>query len=230
MPQDNLAAYKQAAAEAAAALVEDGMLIGLGTGTTAAFVIEVLGKRVEQGLRIRGIPTSERSAEQARNAGIPLTDFASRTRLDLTIDGADEVEIGSLNLIKGRGGALLREKIVASLSRQLVVIVDETKLVKHLGAGVLPIEVVPFGWQATLGTLSEVLRTEIALRKNSAGQPFVTDNGHYIVECVWPQTFTPTQLQAALDGMTGVVDHGLFLNMAAEVFVGGPRGVARLKR
>src|SRR6516162_7437496 len=141
---------KRAAAEAAVAMVKDGMLVGLGTGSTAWFAIEALIRRVQGGLRIRAIPTSERSAVQARAGGIPLTSFAEHRRLDITIDGADEIELGSLNLIKGLGGALLREKIVAAASAQLVIVADAQKLVERLGDRVpVPLEIVPFGWQTT---------------------------------------------------------------------------------
>src|SRR5258705_13768603 len=148
---------KRAAAEAAVELVQDGMVVGLGTGSTAAFAIEALARRHRQGLRFLGIPTSEPTAAHARAAGIPLTSFAEHRRIDLTIDGADEVERGTLNLIKGLGGALLREKIVAAASARMIVIVDELKVVARLGARVpLPVEVVRFGWQTVLDRLSGV--------------------------------------------------------------------------
>src|SRR5258708_39107083 len=148
---------KRAAAESAVTLVEDGMVVGLGTGSTAAFAVEAIGKRVQAGLRILGIPTSRRTAEQARILGIPLAALTENRRVDLTIDGADEVEMGSLDLIKGRGGALLREKIVASVSGRLIIIVDESKLVERLGShDAIPVEVIPFGWQATDRRLKEL--------------------------------------------------------------------------
>jgi ribose 5-phosphate isomerase A len=152
--QDHL---KRLAAAAAVAEVEDGMVLGLGSGSTAAFAVEALAARVAQGLDIVAIPTSERTATQARRLGIGLSSFAEHRRLDMTIDGADEVEIGTLNLIKGRGGALLREKIVASASDRMVVIVDEGKLVDRLGQHVrVPVEIVPFGWQVTLDRLADL--------------------------------------------------------------------------
>src|ERR1051326_6769918 len=145
---------KRAATEAAVALVQDGMVVGLGTGSTAAFAVEALGRRPQQGLRVVGIPTSERTAAQARKAGIPLSSFAEHQQIDLTIDGADEVERGTLNLIKGLGGALLREKIVASASRQLAIIVDGAKLVDRLGAHApVPVEVVAFGLEVARAAL-----------------------------------------------------------------------------
>ena len=167
-------AQKRAAAEAAAALVEDGMAVGLGTGSTAYFAIEALIRRIRQGLRIVGIPTSERSATQAREGGIPLTSFAEHRRLDITIDGADEIAVGSLNLIKGLGGALLREKIVAAASDRLVIVADARKLVERLGGTArLPVEVVPFGWQTTAERLARlggkaVLREEATRPRPSA--------------------------------------------------------------
>ena len=174
---------KREAAEAAAALVQDGMLVGLGTGSTARFAIDALIRRVRAGLRIRAIPTSERSAAQAREGGIPLTSFTEHRRLDLTIDGADEIEIGSLNLIKGAGGALLREKIVAAASEHLVIVADGRKLVERLGATVpVPVEVVPFGWETTADRLRR-LGTDPQPRRDAAGQLFCTDGGHRILDC-----------------------------------------------
>src|SRR5579864_1099770 len=146
---ENSNRWKQAAAESAAAQVSDGMIVGLGSGSTAALAVQALGRRVREGLRITGIPTSERTAALARTLEIPLTTLEEHSRIDVTIDGADEVEAGSLNLIKGHGGALLREKIVAEASERLVIIVDQTKIVDRLGAREsVPVEVVPFGWQA----------------------------------------------------------------------------------
>ena len=152
--------YKKEAAQAAAQLVQNGMIVGLGTGTTAAYLVSELGRRVaEEGLRFTGVPTSERTAEQARSLGIPLATLADIKEIDLTIDGADEVQLGTLALIKGHGGALLREKIVASASKRMAVIADETKLVKRLGGTLaVPVEVVPFGWEATARKLRALER------------------------------------------------------------------------
>src|SRR5204863_10106607 len=162
-------ALKRAAAEAAVELVEDGMVVGLGTGSTAAFAVEALARRHRQGLHFVGIPTSERTAAQARAAGIPLTSFAQHRQIDLTIDGADEVERGTLNLIKGLGGALLREKIVASASRRLAIVVDGAKLVDRLGTHApVPIEVVAFGLEPTQASL-EALGASARLRLSPAG-------------------------------------------------------------
>src|SRR5215468_3870642 len=151
---DDRSRLKRAAAEAAVQLVEDGMVVGLGTGSTAAFAVEALARRHREGLRFLGIPTSERTAAEAAAANIPLTSFAAHRQIDLTIDGADEVERGTLNLVKGMGGALLREKIVAAASRSLVIIVDGSKLVDRLGAGTpVPVEAVAFGLEATQASL-----------------------------------------------------------------------------
>src|SRR5262245_63740814 len=167
-------ALKRAAAEAAVQLVENNMVVGLGSGSTAAFAVEALARRHRQGLRFVGIPTSERTAAQAKAAGIPLTSFSQHRQIDLTIDGADEVERGTLNLIKGLGGALLREKIVAAASRRLAIVVDRAKVVDRLGTHVLvPVAVVPFGLEATQESL-EVLGASARLRMAPSGQAFVT--------------------------------------------------------
>jgi ribose 5-phosphate isomerase A len=163
---------KRAAAETAAAMVDDGMVIGLGTGSTAHYAIEALIRRVRGGLRIRAIPTSERSATQARDGGIPLTTFAEHRRLDLTIDGADEIELGTLNLIKGLGGALLREKIVASVSARLVIVADHEKLVERLGTKApVPVEVVPFGWETTADRLRRPNHSPAEMPRGSCSAP-----------------------------------------------------------
>jgi ribose 5-phosphate isomerase A len=170
---------KRAAALRAIEYVEDGMVVGLGTGSTAFFVVEGLGARVAKGLKITGIPTSERTAAQARGLGIPLATFAEYQRIDVTIDGADEVERGTLHLIKGLGGALLREKIVAAASDRLVIVVDEEKLVDRLGDHTpVPIEVTQFGWQATAARL-EALGATPVLRHAHEDHPFITDGGNY---------------------------------------------------
>src|SRR5215470_5170125 len=173
-------ALKRAAADAAVELVVDGMVVGLGTGSTAAFAVEALARRHAQGLGFVGIPTSERTAAQARALGLPLTSFAIHRQIDLTIDGADEVEHGTLNLIKGLGGALLHEKIVAAASRQLAIVVDGAKLVDRLGTHApVPVEVIPFGREVTQEAL-EVLGASARLRLGPSGEPFVTDSGHHI--------------------------------------------------
>ena len=220
---------KRAAAEAAAALVTDGMVVGLGTGSTAYFVIADLIRRVSEGLRIRGVPTSERSAIQARNGGIELVDFSTVTALDLTIDGADAITRVGAHLIKGLGGALLREKIVAAASRRLIIVADETKLVDHLGSTVpIPVEVVPFGWQVTAKTLS-TLAGQPTLRLAEDGSPYRTDSGNYILDCQSGIIDDPAALDTALHNVVGVVETGLFIGRTSEVFIAGAHGVVSLR-
>lgn len=220
--------FKRAAAEEAVKLVEDGMVVGLGTGSTAAFAIEALARRYRRGLRFLGIPTSERTAAQAAAAGIPLTSFAEHRLLDLTIDGADEVERGTLNLIKGLGGALLREKVVAAASRQLAIIVDGAKLVDRLGTHApVPVEVVAFGLEATRATL-EVLGATARLRLSPSGEPFITDNGNRIIDCRFAPIADPARLEERIRRVVGVVESGLFIGRADPVFVADAAGVQRL--
>jgi ribose 5-phosphate isomerase A len=221
-------AQKRAAAEAAAAMVEDGMVVGLGTGSTAYFAIEALCRRVREGLRIVAIPTSERSGAQARAGGLSLTSFAEHRRLDLTIDGADEIEVESLNLIKGLGGALLREKIVAAASDRLVIVADARKLTERLG-GVVPVEVVPFGWETTAERLRR-LGTEPVLRRGSDGGAFRTDGGNLILDCSFGPIADAGGLDAAVGQTVGVVETGLFVGMAGLALVADGVGVRRLVR
>jgi ribose 5-phosphate isomerase A len=220
---------KRAAGEAAATLIEDGMVVGLGTGSTAKFAVAAIGARVRLGLKILGIPTSEQTAVQARSLGIPLGELSADRRVDLTIDGADEVDIHSLDLIKGRGGALLREKIVASVSDRFVIVADESKLVERLGRSVLPVEVVPFGWEATAHKLRD-LGAVPTLRKSGGGEAFVSEGGHYILDCMVSGELSPAALGVALDGVVGVVEHGLFLGMTSRVFASSTDGVRELTR
>lgn len=213
---------KQAAAEAAVALVTEGMVVGLGTGSTAKFAVDALARRMREGLRIVGIPTSEATAKQARALDIPLTTLAEYPSVSLTIDGADEIELRSLGLIKGKGGALLREKIVAAAAKQLVIIADESKLVDRLGAkGPVPVEVVPFGWQATARRL-EQLGASAKLRES-----FTTDGGHVILDCAFGVIADPEALARQIDSIVGVVEHGLFLGMATSAFIATADGVQR---
>lgn len=222
--------FKKAAAIAAVKQLGDDMIVGLGSGTTASLAVEAIGDRVRSGLRIIGIPTSERIAQQARGLSIPLATLGEHPRIDITIDGADEVESGTLHLIKGGGGNLLREKIVAASSARLVIIADETKVVPRLGTGFsLPVEVVPFGWESTAHRLSESGANPI-LRTGADGKPYITDGGHYILDCAYGAIPYPLELQTRLDGIVGVVEHGLFLGMAAEAIIGGPEGVQHLRR
>lgn len=217
--------WKQAAAESAVAEVSSGMIVGLGSGSTAAFAVQALGRRVREGLRITGIPTSERTAGEARALEIPLSTLAEHSQIDVTIDGADEVEAGSLNLIKGHGGALLREKIVAEASERLVIVVDQTKMVECLGAREsVPVEVIPFGWQATARRLRDLGANPI-LRTGADGKPFKSDGGHYILDCRFGPITSAKPLADELDHIVGVVEHGLFIGLTSEVRIGGAGGV-----
>ena len=221
-------ALKRAAAEAAVELVEEGMVVGIGTGSTAAFAVEALARRHRQGLRFVGIPTSQRTAAQAKAAGISLTSFAEHRQIDLTIDGADEVERGTLNLIKGLGGALLREKIVAAASRRLAIIVDGAKLVDRLGTRApVPVEVVAFGLEATQAAL-EALGASARLRLSPAHDPFVTDSGNHILDCNFGPIADPARLEERIGRIVGVVESGLFISRAGPVFVADAAGVHRL--
>src|SRR6266700_204905 len=224
----NRDALKRAAAEAAVELVQDGMVVGLGTGSTASFAVDALAGRHRQGLRFLGIPTSERTAEQAKALGIPITSFAEHQWIDLTIDGADEVERGTLNLIKGLGGALLREKIVAAASRHLAIIVDGAKLVDRLGTRApVPVEVVAFGLEAPNAAL-EVLGASARLRLSPAGDPFVTDSGNRILDCSFGPIADPARLEERIERVVGVIESGLFISRADLVFVADAAGVRRL--
>ena len=222
---DPLQQFKQAAAEAAVGMVESGMIVGLGTGSTAKLAVEALGARVRDGLQVVGIPTSEYTARQARELGIRISSLAEHAEIDLTIDGADEIQRGTLDLIKGRGGALLREKVVASSSRRLIVIADDTKLVDRLGAHfAVPVEVVQFEWQATERKLKK-LGAQTTLRPGGNGAPFVTDGGNYIVDCKFGPIEAPASLDQQLNSVVGVVEHGLFLHMTSKAIVAGLGGV-----
>jgi ribose 5-phosphate isomerase A len=216
---------KRAAAESAVNQVTSGMIVGLGSGSTAAFAVNALGRRVRDGLRIVGIPTSERTAAQARTLGIPLATLSEEPRVDITIDGADEVEEGDLNLIKGHGGALLREKIVAISSARLVIVIDCSKLVRHLGVNdPVPTEVVPFGWQSTARQLAN-LGAKPSLRKTPDGEPYLSDGGNYIVDCSFEAIISVESLASQLDHVVGLVEHGFFVGLTSEVHVAGPDGV-----
>jgi ribose 5-phosphate isomerase A len=227
MDRDEL---KRAAAYRALDYVKDGMVLGLGTGSTAYWVVEGLGKRVADGLSIVGIPTSERTAAQARSLSIPLSSLAEHAAIDLTIDGADEVEHQTLHLIKGLGGALLREKIVAAASRQLVIVVDHEKLVGRLGERTpVPVEVVQFGWQATAAALAK-LGAEPLLRHGTDDHPFITDGGNYILDCRFPSIPDPRRLEQQIGMTVGVVESGLFIDRTSAVIVASADGVEILTR
>ncbi len=226
--QDHL---KKLAGEAAAKLVEDGMVVGLGTGSTATYAIQALGQRVDnEGLCIFGIPTSARTMEQARSVHIPLTTFGEHPEIDLTIDGADEILAGPLYLIKGHGGALLREKIVAAASKRMVVVADSSKIVKTLGELCsVPTEIVPFGWEATQKKL-ERLDARPTLRLGADKKPYITDGGHYILDCAFGAMDDPKEVAHHLDHVVGLVEHGLFLKFATEAVVATEDGIKILKR
>src|SRR3954452_18875485 len=221
---DRLDRLKHAAAQRAVEFVENGMVLGLGTGSTAACVVEALARRVAQGLAIVAIPSSEHTAEMARALGIPLTTLGEHRHIDLAIDGADEVERGTLDLIKGHGGALLREKVVAAASERFIVVVDDEKLVDRLGERVpVPVEIVQFGWQATAAAL-EKLGTRPELRQ-SDGCTFFTDGGNFILDCPFSSIAEPRQLEQAINTTVGVVENGLFLGRSAAVIVASEGGV-----
>ncbi len=202
---------KRLAAEAAVAFVEEGMAIGLGTGSTAAYAIRKLGERVRGGLAVRALATSTQSADLAREVGIPLIGFDTVTALDLTLDGADEMD-PALNLIKGGGGALFREKIVAAASRRLIIFADSSKRVAVLGRFPLPLEVNPFGWQAAAEQV-RALGAQVSLRRRG-GAPFTTDNQGYILDCSFGAIADPAALEGQLKAIVGIVETGLFVGMA----------------
>lgn len=224
-----LDAAKRNAAARAVEAVENKMVLGLGSGSTASIAIELIGRRVAEGLDVVGIPTSERSAALARRVGVKLTDFARHPRIDLTIDGADQIEDGTLNLIKGLGGAMLREKIVAEASTRMIVVADHTKRVKQLGSATpLPVELVPFGWEIAITKL-EALGCEPVLRRMD-GQAFTTDGGNFVADCSFTAIADAAALQAALKRLTGVVETGLFVGLASEAILGSDDGVVVLAR
>ena len=207
---------KQRSAEAACEYVKDGMIVGLGTGSTAEFAVKKIGELVRNGLSIRGIPTSDATKILAESEGIPLIDFSETMFIDLTIDGADEID-ANLNMIKGGGAALLREKIVASASREEIIIVSVSKLVQQLGAFPLPVEVIPFGWQVVFNQL-ESLQGNPELRLKQ-GQPSVTDQGNFIVDCHFRKIENPEQLEQHLNMIPGVVENGLFINLCTRMIM-----------
>lgn len=217
-------AAKRAAAAAAVALVEDGTAIGIGTGSTAAHFIELLGERVRDGLSVRGVPTSEATARMAQDLGIALTTLEADPVLALTVDGVDEID-PEMRAIKGGGGALLREKIVASASRRVVYIADDSKGVDRLGAFALPVEVIPMALPVVLRQIAE-LGCEPVLRMDGES-PFVSDEGNRIVDCPFGVIEGPEELAAALSNMPGVVEHGLFIGLIDEMILGSADGSTR---
>ncbi|SER14310.1 ribose-5-phosphate isomerase RpiA [Piscibacillus halophilus] len=218
---------KQMVGEKAVDYIENGMLVGLGSGSTMYYMLKELGKRVKEGLHIRGVPSSIRTENWAKEFGIPLTDFSEVERLDIAIDGADEID-PNFNLIKGGGGSLLREKIVDAAADRFIVVADESKLVNHLGAFPLPVEVVRFGWQLTKKQIEE-LGCSAVLREID-DEVFVTNNNNYILDCRFDVIKDSEKLHSQLKSLLGVVETGLFFNMADEVIIGRNDGAEVLKR
>ena len=219
---------KRRAAERSLDYVEDGMVLGLGTGSTAAYLVRLLGERVGDGLRVQGVPTSRATEALAAEFGVPLVGFDRVTRLDLTIDGGDEIG-PNLDLIKGGGGALLREKIVASASDRYVIIADESKLVPRLGAFALPVEVTPFALAVVTARL-EAEGAAPVLRRTAGGDPMVTDEGHHLLDCAYGAITDAPALARALTDIVSVVEHGLFVGMADVAVIGRADGVEVIER
>jgi ribose 5-phosphate isomerase A len=230
MDSDSL---KMLAAERALDFVTPGMKLGLGTGSTAARFVELLGNRVAAGLNVIGVPTSEATRILAERHGVPLTTLDEHPELDLTVDGADEID-GELRLIKGAGGALLREKIVAMASERMIVIADRSKRVERLGKFPLPVEIVQFGARATLRMIEAAAqdvgcRGQIALRKSANGENYLSDNGHFIVDCAFDPILDAESLGDVLEMIPGVVEHGLFIGIADTAILAGADGIDIIK-
>lgn len=218
------------AAQTALDYIKDGMIVGLGTGSTSAHFVRALGERVRQGLRVRGVPTSEATRNLAEQVGVPLIEISQVTAIDVDVDGADEVD-PAFRLVKGGGGALLREKIVAAASKHMVVIADETKWVETLGAFPLPVEVTRFGFALTQQRVAEALRKtdcagdEVVLRvSGKANEPVITDGGNYILDAHVNRIANAEALAAELQAIAGVVEHGLFIGLAQTVILGKAKG------
>jgi ribose 5-phosphate isomerase A len=217
---------KEAAGRAAAQLVTDGEIVGLGTGSTAYFAVVALGERVKEGLKIVGIPTSENTAKLARSVGIPLTTLDEQPQIDITIDGADEVD-PQLRLIKGGGGALTREKVIASASKRMVVVADSSKAVPVLGKFPLPVEVIAFA-RTVVENKIKSLGGSPKLRMRADGHPFITDNGNQILDCSFGPILDPTGMAQVLSDTPGIVEHGLFIGLAKLALVGRGTSVEEL--
>ena len=224
--QNNMLNLKQLAGEYAANLVKDGMKVGLGTGSTVYWTIQKLGERVKEGLTFQSVPTSKETEVLAKQLNISLISLNDIQSLDLTIDGADEID-ANLQLIKGGGGALLREKIVATSSKELIIIADESKLVTHLGTFPLPVEIIPFSWKQTERKIQSLgCQTTLRLKNN---ETFITDNNNMIIDCIFPHNITnPTNLHTQLKMITGVVETGLFVNMTSKAIIGTKNGIKEL--
>jgi len=219
---------KRIAAQKAVEFVENDMIVGLGTGSTVKYALKYLGERVQEGLSIKGIPTSNETKKIAMKFNIPIVSLSDYPEIDITIDGADEVD-SNLNLIKGGGGALTREKIIAYHSKMVIIITDDSKVVKSLGIDfALPIEVVKFEWQATKRAI-EKIGCNVELRK-IFDDPFITDNGNYILDCEFERISDPEQLEQDLNMIPGVVENGLFIGVATKVIVGSKKGIMTLER
>lgn len=222
--------WKRAAAEAAVGNeITDGMIVGLGTGSTADLMIEALAERVRQGLHITGVATSERTRSGAERLGIPLADLDDVAALHLSIDGADEVTLPALDLVKGRGGALLREKLVAVTSQRRIIIVDDSKIVAELASRhAVPVEVDRFGWRHTAGRLAALgatVQRRMATDNSAAATPFISDGGHYVLDCSFGSIAQPSNLAGQIKALTGVIDHGLFVGMTERIYIAGSAGV-----
>jgi ribose 5-phosphate isomerase A len=232
--QVNMDGLKRQAAGRALEQVRDGMRLGLGTGSTAKHFVELLGERVRAGLNVIGVPTSEATRADAARYGIPLTTLDDIDRLDLTVDGADEID-PALSAIKGGGGALLREKIVAAASDRMIVIADDSKWVEVLGRFPLPVEVVPFGLSATQRAMGRAFSQsgvsgQMVVRKGQDGHAFVTDGGHWIVDAHLGQIADAPRLAALLASIPGVVEHGLFIGLVSVAMLAGPGGIRVIER
>lgn len=219
---------KQAAARAAVDLIEPRQIVGLGSGSTASYFVRFLAERVREGLKMTGIPTSQATKELAEELGIPLTTLEAHPDIDIDIDGADEID-PQLNLIKGGGGAFLREKVIASVSKRFVVIADSAKQVKRLGKFALPVEVIPFA-QSLIEARIEYLGAKVSLRRHPDGSVYVTDEGHHILDCTFGEIVDPPALAQQLRAIPGVVEHGLFIGMAEMALMGRNGDVIRLGR
>jgi ribose 5-phosphate isomerase A len=220
---------KKQAGEKAVEYIDDGMIVGLGTGSTVEYTIRKLGKLVRDGLKIKGIPTSVHTQRVAKKEKIPLTTLEENPAIDLTIDGADEVD-PDLNLIKGGGGALVREKIIAFNSKKVIIVIDDSKIVKALGIDFpLPVEVVKFGWTSTKKTL-EKIGCNVELRRVMENEPYITDNSNYILDCEFDRIAEPAQLEIDINNIPGVVENGLFICLVNQVIVGGKQGILTLDK
>jgi ribose 5-phosphate isomerase A len=224
----NADALKRQAADEAVHLVQDGMVVGLGSGSTAELFLAVLADRVKHGLKITGVPTSRRVAELAEGYGVPIASLEDVKQIQLTVDGADEILQPGLHLIKGRGAALLREKLVALSTEYLCIVADDSKLVKHLGEiQPVPVAVIPFGWRQTADRIRK-LGGEPTLRLANE-RPLISDDELYILDCNFGPIAQPAELDAALKGLHGVVEHGIFIGLAAQAIVAGKDGITDLK-